>query len=64
VLYTPVYICLNSCTDVVSCLLPFMDNMTCLHHFGFISIAIALQRCIIYVQGLFFNVDLTLISIY
>jgi len=64
VLYTPVYICLQPCTGMVSGLLPFKDNMTCLYHFRFISIAIALQRCIIYVQGLFFNADSTIISIY
>jgi hypothetical protein len=64
VLYTLVYICLQSCTGVVSCLLPFMGHMTHLHHFGFISIVITLHRCIIYVQGPFFNADSTVISIY
>jgi hypothetical protein len=57
VLYTPVYICLQSCTGMVSCLLPFMDNITCLHHFGCISIVIAWQRGIIYVQDPFFNMN-------
>jgi hypothetical protein len=59
-----VHPCLQPCTGMVSGLLTFMDNMTCLYHFRFISIAIALQRCIIYVQGLFFNADSTMISIY
>ena len=61
-LYTPVYIRLQSCTSMVSYLLPFMDNITCLHHFGCISIVIAWERCIIYVQDLFLNVNSLVMS--
>ena len=51
-------------TGMVSCLLPFMDNITCLHHFECISIVIAWERCIIYVQDPFFNVNSLVMSIW
>jgi hypothetical protein len=64
VLGTVVYICLQSCTSIVSCQLPFMTDMTCLHNFVFISVAIALNGCIIYVQDLIFNMNPTVMSVW
>ena len=50
VLCIVIYICLHSCTAMVSHLLPFMADITHSHCFEYISIAIALHRCIIYMS--------------
>ena len=39
-----------------------MTDMTYLHNFVFISVAIALNGCIIYVQDLIFNMNPTVMS--
>jgi hypothetical protein len=64
VLCTVVYICLQSCTSMVSCQLPFMTDMTCLHNSVFISVAIALNGCIIYVQDLIYNMNPTVMFVW
>jgi len=46
VLCIVIYICLRSCTTLVSHLLPFMADITCSHCFKYISIAVALHGCI------------------
>ena len=63
VLYTLVYMCLQSSTSIVYCIFPFMADLIHLHYFEYISIAIALHKCIIYVWGLFFNVNSTVVSV-
>jgi hypothetical protein len=64
VLYALIYICLQSCTAMVSHPLPFMASIRHSHCFGYILIAIALHRCVIYVGELFFDVNSTVMSIW
>ena len=62
-LYTLICICLQSYTTMVSHILPFIVDIIHSHCFEYISIAIALQQCIIYDQDSFFDVNSTVMSI-
>jgi hypothetical protein len=62
-LYTLIYICLQLYTTMVSHILPSIADIMYSHCFRYISIAIALQQCIIYDWDPFFNVNSTMLFI-